>query len=44
MLHVVTDSGAYGPAEQGNGWYQEFTGGALLADAIVTYDLDVVSG
>jgi hypothetical protein len=21
MLHIVTDSGDYGPAEQGNGWY-----------------------
>jgi hypothetical protein len=44
MLHIVTDSGDYGPAEQGNGWYQGFIGGVLLADATVTYDLDVVSG
>jgi PEP-CTERM motif len=44
MLHIVTDSGDYGPAEQGNGWGQGFIGGVLLADATVTYDLDVVSG
>jgi len=44
MLHIVTDSGDYGPAESGNGWGQGFIGGVLLADATVTYDLDVVSG
>jgi hypothetical protein len=44
MLHIVTDSGDYPPAEQGNGWGQGFIGGAQLPDATVTYDLYVVSG
>jgi len=44
MLHIVTDSGDYPPAEQGNGWAQGFIGGTLLADATVTYDLYVASG
>ena len=44
MLHIVTDSGDYGPAEQGNGWGQVFIGSALLPHATVTYDLYVASG
>ena len=36
MLHIVTDSGDYPPAEQGNGWAQRFIGGVRLADATVT--------
>ena len=44
MLHIVTDSGDYPPAEQGNGWAQDFIGGALLPHATVTYDLYVASG
>jgi PEP-CTERM motif len=44
MMHIVTDSGDWPPAEQGNGWAQGFVGGALLPHATVTYDLYVVSG
>ncbi len=44
MLHIVTDSGDYPPAEQGNGFAQAFIGGALLPHATVTYDLYVASG
>ncbi len=44
MLHIVTDSGDYPLAEQGNGWAQGFIGGVLLANATMTYDLYVVSG
>ena len=44
MLHIVTDSGDYGPAEQGNGWAQAFIGGVLLPHATVRYDLYVASG
>ena len=35
MMHVVTDSGDYRPAEQGNGFAQAFIGGALLPHATV---------
>ena len=44
MLHVVTDSGDYPPAKQGNGFGQIYVGGLLLAHATLTFDLDVVSG
>jgi hypothetical protein len=44
MLHVVTDSGDYPPAEQGNGFGQQFVGGARLPHATVSFDLYVVSG
>src|SRR5271166_2843299 len=44
MLHIVTDSGDYPPAFQGNGWAQTFIGGALLPHATVAYDLDLISG
>ena len=44
MLHIVTDSGDYPPAEQGNGWDQQFIGLALLPHATVRYDLYVASG
>jgi len=44
MLHIVTDSGDYPPAEQGNGFAQTFIGDALLPHATVSYDLYVVSG
>jgi hypothetical protein len=41
-IHVVTDSGDYPPAEQGNGFGQVFS--SLLPHATVSYDLYVVSG
>jgi hypothetical protein len=41
-LHVVTDSGDYPPAEQGNGFGQTFS--TLLPHATVSYDLYVLSG
>jgi hypothetical protein len=44
MLHIVTDSGDYPPAKSGNGFGQQFVGGARLVDATVSFDIDVVSG
>jgi hypothetical protein len=44
MMHIETNSGDWPPAEQGNGFGQEFIGGALLPHATLTYDLYVVSG
>ncbi|MGO9419368.1 PEP-CTERM sorting domain-containing protein [Roseiarcus sp.] len=44
MLHVVTDSGDWPPAEQGNGFGQEFVGDKVYADATLTYDIQVLSG
>ena len=44
MLRVVTDSGDWPPAEQGNGFGQSFVGGELLAHATVSFDIDVLSG
>jgi hypothetical protein len=43
-IHVVTDSGDYPPAEQGNGIGQAYIGAALLPHTTLTFDLDVVSG
>lgn len=44
MLHVVTDSGDYPPAEQGNGFGQAYVGGQLLPHTTLTFDLDVLAG
>ena len=44
MLHIVTDSGDYPPAEQGNGFGQAYVGGKLLAHTKLTFDLNVVTG
>src|SRR5271166_3731351 len=44
MLHLTTDSGDYPPAEQGNGWGQAFIGNERLADATLTFDINVFSG
>lgn len=42
MLHVVTDSGAYPPAEMGNGFDQEFA--APVSGATVAFDIYVAEG
>ena len=44
MIHIVTDSGDWPPAEQGNGFGQTFIGGAALPHATVSFDIDVLSG
>jgi len=44
MIHIVTDSGDWPPAEQGNGFGQTFIGGELLPHATVSFDIDVLSG
>ena len=44
MVHVVTDSGYYPPLNRGNEFAQEFIGAALVPHAILTYDIDFVSG
>jgi hypothetical protein len=44
MLKIVTNSGDYPPAEQGNGWGQAFLGGAKLEGVTVSFDIDVIHG